>query len=707
MGFSAEMKAFLGAYKTGQSINASRTDQDYKEQRTASEKAKMERDNDPETLQTAKELQNTTLARAKQSLTQGAATHASGLQTAATQRELLNLRMDMARHPEKYANNTGGAPTGTGVLPAENPVGPDGPLPRGQGALPIVAPKLAIPQPVTTPAEVDPFPPGSDFNPTGGYFSEGGFVDDEEGDPSIPDEAMPTQGVLPASPIAAPANAPTDVSARRREQAVQPVKGIEGIVAPGVVRDAVKAGMTFGARESGLANGGAVASPRTMAVARQIAAGAGGLSEEEMAQAKKAVDPEGQLTESQRNMAALGSVYQYWANQGEPKKAEKVAFQMLQYYRNASQRYAAIAAKAAEGGNIDLATKAALKAYQNVPDGNDMHMERNEDGTLTYVMTGPKGETIRQGIATPQQLAASAMGMASGGFDKALLSAAGAHEASQGAGGAVGGRGTSGGKTQSAGDRAKEEETAMGAVDALKTKWMEDEATKKLKPEELKAAEAGWEQMGNLATHIMQQNKVTSKEAARAADILINPVNAGKNGKADFKLAMGDDGTNTITMGNGMKFTLDDNQLDQVQNARALRIKSAADKEAAAKAEAEKPGIMGTFIEKATPGAKAAGAIVSADYGKFKGELSDVGDRILSSVPEEFKDRAKSAVATAVKAGGDAGMYMLKLIADDLKGDGGIRPDQVGRDIVGAAKGVAGAVQNKGAIPVNEEDRPL
>ena len=198
-----------------------------------------------------------------------------------------------------------------------------------------------------------------------------------------------------------------------------------------------------------------------------------------------------------------------------------------------------------------------------------------------------------------------------------------------------------------------------------------------------------------------------AQEAARAADILINPVNAGKNGKADFKLAMGDDGTNTITMGNGMKFTLDDNQLDQVQNARALRIKSAADKEAAAKAEAEKPGIMGTFIEKATPGAKAAGAIVSADYGKFKGELSDVGDRILSSVPEEFKDRAKSAVATAVKAGGDAGMYMLKLIADDLKGDGGIRPDQVGRDIVGAAKGVAGAVQNKGAIPVNEEDRPL
>lgn len=662
MGFSAEMKAFLGAYKTGQSINASRTDQDYKEQRTASEKAKMERDNDPETLQTAKELQNATLARAKQSLTQGAATHASGLQTAATQRELLNLRMDMARHPEKYANTGGAVPTGTGLLPQENPVGGDGPLPRGQGALPIGGSTMATPQAI--PAEVDPFPPGSDYNPTGGYFAEGGFVDDEEGDPSIPDEAMPTQGVLPASPIAAPANAPTDVSARRREQAVQPVKGIEGIVAPGVVRDAVKAGMTFGARESGLANGGAVASPRTMAVARQIAAGAGGLSEEEMAQAKKAVDPEGQLTESQRNMAALGSVYQYWANQGEPKKAEKVAFQMLQYYRNASQRYAAIAAKAAEGGNIDLATKAALKAYQNVPDGNDMHMERNEDGTLTYVMTGPKGETIRQGIATPQQLAASAMGMASGGFDKALLSAAGAHEAAQGGGGAVGGRGTSGGKTQSAGDRAKEEETAMGAVNALKENWAKDEKNKGKEPDETM-----WEQMGNVATHIMQGNKVTSKEAARAADLLINPGRTDKT-KADFKLSMGEDGVNTIKFTNGLKINLDDDQLEQIQNARAARIKAAADKEAADKAEANKPGLMSKI---GTAGKEIGGAL-----GSIAGEAGD----------------ALGVMGGIAKSGARA------LVPDELY-------QRVGSGVENIAGTTQRATRNPGAIPVDPNDRPL
>ena len=665
MGFSAEMKAFLGAYKTGQSINASRTDQDYKEQRTASEKAKMERDNDPETLQTAKELQNTTLARAKQSLTQGAATHASGLQTAATQRELLNLRMDMARHPEKYTNTGGGAvPTGTGLLPAENPVGADGPLPRGQGALPIGGSTMATPQ--AAPAEVDPFPPGSDFNPTGGYFAEGGFVDDEEvgEDPSIPDEAEPTQGVLPASPIAAPANAPTDVSARRREQAVQPVKGIEGIVAPGVVRDAVKAGMTFGARESGLANGGAVASPRTMAVARQIAAGAGGLSEEEMAQAKKAVDPEGQLTESQRNMAALGSVYQYWANQGEPKKAEKVAFQMLQYYRNASQRYAAIAAKAAEGGNIDLATKAALKAYQNVPDGNDMHMERNEDGTLTYVMTGPKGETIRQGIATPQQLAASAMGMASGGFDKALLSAAGAHEAAQGGGGAVGGRGTSAGKPQGAADRAKEEETAMGAVEELKKKWTADEKNKGKEPDETM-----WEQMGNVATHIMQGNKVTSKEAARAADLLINPGRTDKT-KADFKLSMGEDGVNTIKFTNGLKINLDDDQLEQVQNARAARIKAAADKEAADKAEATKPGLLSKI---GTAGKEIGGALggIAGEAGDALGVMGNVAKGVArAAVPDELYQRVGAEAPN---------------IADMIK------------------RGVG----NPGAIPVDPNDRPL
>lgn len=157
-----------------------------------------------------------------------------------------------------------------------------------------------------------------------------------------------------------------------------------------------------------------------------IAQTAGGLNPQEMEAVRKAIDPERKLTESQRNLAALGSVYQYWANKGDPQKAQRVAFQMLQHYRLAVQRYAAIAAHVANEGNLGLAAKATLKAYANVPEGKDMELTNDPDDPkrLVYSFTDENGKTILKGIPTPQQLAASAMGLATDGFDKALLAAA-------------------------------------------------------------------------------------------------------------------------------------------------------------------------------------------------------------------------------------------------------------------------------------------
>jgi hypothetical protein len=661
MGFSAEMKAFLNAYQVGQKINASRTDEEYKRANTERTKKTTERENDAETLKTAAEK-----ARADLELTRKRiGTVGAGI---SERRQLMNERIlsERARRAGTYGG-AGGA-VGGGLLPPTGAVGEAGPIPQGQGVLPI-GPSTMVPE---REEEVDPFPPGSEYN----RYADGGLVpDDEEEDDALPEEAMETQGVLPTTPQ--PATAPTDVSAQSRRRQDPNFKGIEGVIAPAVVADAVRSGMTFGARESGLAQGGAVASPRTMAVARQIASGAGGLSEQEMQAAKKAVDPDGKLTESQRNMAALGSVYQYWANQGDGRKAEKVAFQMLQYYRNAAQRYAAIAAKAAEGGNVDLATKAALKAYQNIPDGNDLALEVNPDGQLVYQITGPKGETIRKGVATPQQLAASAMGMATGGFDKALLSAAGAREADAGA---VGGRkGAGAGRQQSASDRETEEKTAMGAVEKLKTNWAADEKNKDKKPDE-----AMWEQMGNVATHIMQQNKVTSMEAARAADILINPKD-GPKGKADFKLRLGENEGDpaTITFGNGMKLSLDDNQLDQIQNARATRIKEQADKDGAAAAEAAKPN---KFVE----GAKLAGGAIANDARKFAGEVKGaIGDETLA--------RAGSAVTAGKRALDDLGA----VLTDPKYGHGEIATT-ITKKLGEILKSIPDKVNSSGAIPVDE-----
>lgn len=649
MGFSAEMKDFIAAYKTGQGINASRTDQDYKEANTARVTATTERENDPATLKLAADTAQARLDKIRDSMKSSAA--ARGATGARTQ--LINEQLKLLRNQ---------ATAGSGLVPGTG-VGPAGPVPQGQGALPLGPSTLVPDVPVDDAMSL---------------YEDGGLVPEEDEE----DELLASAGEeepVGALPIAAPANAPTDVSAQSRRQPQVP-RGLEGVISPALVADATKAGMKFGLNQYGLGGRGAVPSARTAANARLFAQGHGGLTEQEMQAARQTVDPEGKLTDSQRNMAALGSVYQHWANKGEPEKAQRVAFQMLQYYRNASQRYAAIAAKAAEGGNIDLATKAALKAYANVPDGNDLKIMPNPKGGLMYELSGPKGEVIRKGIATPQQLAASAMGLASGGFDRAILQAAGAQPAT----GAV--KTGGGGRPQSASDREKEAELPAVAMEKLKEQWAK-------KNEGAEVDENFWQEATNTAQGLMQQNpKMNANQAALAAEALLRP---GDN----FKLSMGkEEGEpHTAKLKSGMSIKLNDEQLEMLQNSRAARIKAAADKETAAKKEG--PG----YLSKAGGILKDIGGLaanaVSEDVGRAAKEVGE-------AVSPETVARAKSALTAAARMGGDAGAYIMELIKKDLSGEGGITPERVGRDIVGAAGAVGDAVggmfKNRGALPVDE-----
>lgn len=708
MGFSAEMKDFLTAYKTGQGINASRTDQDYKEANTERTKLTTERENDPETLKTAAELERAKLANIRDTMaTRAVSRGAVNARTALTNEQLRQLR----------AAET----AGSGLVPS----GASAPAPQGQGALPIG------PSTLNTDGEVDIFPPGSEYNPRGTLgYEDGGLVplpgtDDNMFFASARDEKMirakrrlrdglkdplekKIQGIysqihddevrgtrlsryedgglvpddeedeLLAEPVetgALPINAPTDMSAQSRQPRVP--RGLEGVISPALVADATKAGMTFGVNQYGLSGRGGVPNPRTQANARLFAQGHGGLTEPEMQAARQTVDPEGKLTDSQRNMAALGSVYQFWANKGEPEKAQRVAFQMLQYYRNASQRYAAIAAKAAEGGNVDLATKAALKAYANVPDGNDLELMPDPNGGILYRVTGPKGEVITKGVATPQQLAASAMGLATGGFDKAILQAAGAQEASKGA---VNPKGAGAGRPQSMTDREKEAELPANAVTKLKDEWVK-------KNEGATVDENFWTEATNTAQGLMQQNpKLNANQAALAAEQLLRP-------GAKFKLKLGENEGDpaTVKFGNGSSVQLNDEQLEVIQNSRAARIKAGA----TADEEAKKPGFM----------SKAGGVL--SDIGGYAAnavadDVSRAGKAISESVSPETAARAKSALSAAARMGGDAGAYIMDLIKKDLSGEGGITPERVGRDIVGAAGAVGNMFRGKGALPVDE-----
>jgi len=140
---------------------------------------------------------------------------------------------------------------------------------------------------------------------------------------------------------------------------------------------------------------------------------------------KKAVDPEGKMTDAQRNMFALGHIYHFQLGKGNSEGVARVALQLLQLYRLETIRYASIAAHAAQEGDLDPAARAAVKAYANIPDGRDIAVYKDEDGKLNYSYTDAStGKTIAKGLLTPQQLAAQATGIAPAVFEKLIYESA-------------------------------------------------------------------------------------------------------------------------------------------------------------------------------------------------------------------------------------------------------------------------------------------
>lgn len=669
MGFSAEMKDFLVAYRAGQQINASRTNQDYIETRGKAVQEKAARDNDPEVLSLAKQKARATLALTQDRMRNNAVSRG----VAGTRQQLLQEQLRQLKGLDSGGGGSGLLPTGGGLQPTINtgalPVAPvsidTGADMYAEGGLVEVGnidltkrPRVKNPDGsistvrsigINVDGKETLIPTVSDdgrmlsneeaiqlYRNSGRHlgrysnvdaanlaaqrihedqakmlrYAEGGLVDEDDGldEPSgVLDTSEEPMQVAALQPPAAPAYAPQQTAGAIPTSpggtpAATPVagrRGIEGVVAPALVEDARRQGMRFGIEKAGLHRAGAIRSPASLLKAKQIAAGMGGLSEQEMQAAREAVDPEHKLTDSQRNVAALGSVYQFWANKGEPQRAQRVAFQMLQYYRNATQRYAALAAKAAEGGNMDLATKAALKAYANVPDGRDLELHPNPDGGLLYSYTDEKGDVIDRGVATPQQLVSSAMGLASGGFDRALLAAAGAVEDT----GAAKKGASAGGKTQTATDRAHEVENISTEVDKIQKAWAE-------KNKGAEVDEGRWAEISNVAQHIYQQNpKATPNEAVQAAGMMLSMGEDPE--KPGFKVKPGEDGApNVVDLGRGRRIQLDDAQLESILQARAERVKAAVDKINKDMEESDKPG----FLDTAGGAVKNIGGIIADEF---------------------------------------------------------------------------------------------
>lgn len=641
MSFSAEMKDFINAYSAGQKINASKTDQEYKNTLSDAQKKKTERDNDPATL----ELQD------KQARANLAATNARiGL----VGEQMKNARVSRGYTQALTDRVKNAGSEGTGLLP---------PTMGGATTAPAIG---GAPNLTNTMA-----PDVTDHYAEGGVIPDGPDAEDDD------DEDDATAGVGPAA-----GQGDTDVSARRRTPA-----GINGVVSPQLINDAVKSGYQYGVQAFGL--GGGVRGPRSVAAAKALAQGQGALSPQEMEAARRAVDPQGKLTDSQRNMAALGSVYQYWANKGEPEKAQRVAFQMLQHFRMASQRYAAIAAHAAEQGNMDLATKAAVKAYANVPDGKDM-MLTVKDGRILYHYTDENGKTITKGIAKPEELASSAMGLATTGFDKAILSAAGQREEATKATSKGNASGSQRGAVQ---DMKGRQELLDPALQEAQDAWKKKNGTD-ADPELLTSIRDG-------ATHIMQQNPGLTPHEAVDAAMQLTTTKKG-NPAADFTTTS-DGGLNTVKLSNGKTVKLDDDQFDAMMTQRAARIKAQQAQEAKDAADTAASNKRWDTVKS---GAAKIGGAIADDARQFGGEVSNM-------VPEELKARGKSALDAAGRAYDDYGKPALDAMTNPNINYGTLTT-AIGQGVKSALqalqRGVQAPVDNRspaspGAIPASPDDR--
>jgi hypothetical protein len=425
------------------------------------------------------------------------------------------------------------------------------------------------------------------------YASGGGVVADG---PDLEDDADPDDPVQTAAVGGVPA----------------PTAPAGPGFSPLAAKDAVVAGLQYGARHQ-QSNAGVI--PTTArAYAHSIASGAHAAPLADMDKVKKAVDPEGKMGESTRNLAAIGAVYQWKMNKGDTDGAARAAFQMIQHYRVASQKYAAIASVAGQKGDIDTMTHAAMKAYANVPDGQNFHVVKTPDGQLQYTVTDDHGKVTSQGIEPPDKLAAAAMGFVKDGFDKSLMQAAGQPLPKD----------APGPKPMKVGDKAKLQDQVDEAYKTQNPDVTDPNDPKKTNP---KYSPDDQTLHKGAALRMLKHanNDMTPEEATQVATKIADPSIPDKGGFSPKKV----DGGYEVSFGKRKTFVPE----DDFDNLMAKRTELAdTAKKAKDKADEDAKNSWGNSIERAGSAVVGAGK-AAVDALKKRVEANDAKRGAVAAVP--------------------------------------------------------------------------
>lgn len=257
------------------------------------------------------------------------------------------------------------------------------------------------------------------------YATGGPVQDDEEGDASeVEDDsdeddaagAVPVSAARPATPAGR-----MPYNAQAAHDAV--LAGLKENQAQTKV--AADMGVALSAKRRSGALG-----PRSVPAQEALAQAKGNQIE----QIKDKLDEHHQYPESQRSMAAIGAMWQWNLGRGDTRGAEEAAGSMMAYYGAQFNRYKAIAQAAAAKGDVDTTVKAAVKAYDQVLDDQDIDLKKDAKGNYSYTLTNADGKVIERQVLSPDQILGWVTKGGIQSYEQLVAAAAGNREPAKGKG---------------------------------------------------------------------------------------------------------------------------------------------------------------------------------------------------------------------------------------------------------------------------------
>lgn len=213
-----------------------------------------------------------------------------------------------------------------------------------------------------------------------------------------------------ALPITPPGNVSQPVGNVRGEP-YSPTAGGEG-GSPNVAADleaALKGGMEFAMHNFHLKGEGAMPMPSAHAERGKQALMTGvGAATPQMVEAIDAkVNANVPRDETVWGIRRLEALYRFYSNRGETDKANKAAFELIQYSAGEAAKYGNLALEDIKAGNTNGAINNVVQGHAYIPDGHKLEVQ----GSKAVVKDARTGATVQEFQFTPQQLFTAAMGL--------------------------------------------------------------------------------------------------------------------------------------------------------------------------------------------------------------------------------------------------------------------------------------------------------